>query len=204
MEFTSYLRPVALLAGPVALVSAVLLTAGLGTADPDELLASPLVLASSSVLLVALLGIGSTALVALARLRTEGRGAAGPALAAVGSVLVAGGGWATLFVQPALESRAPEVLEAGLPSVVVGYVTSYVVFCLGWVWTGVALTRSGLVPTWLGATLSVTGALAIAPGPSALRLVLVALAATLVARRLTASAAAPPPVPAGTTAGAAA
>ena len=88
----------------------------------------------------------------------------GPAIAAVGSVLVAGGTWATLFVQPALAAKAPEVLEAGLPSVVVGYAVSYVVFCVGWIWTGIVLIRARLVPTWLGVVPTATGALAIVPG----------------------------------------
>ena len=188
MELTSFLRPVALLAGPVALAAAVLLAAGLITVGEGEILTSPLVLASSSALLIALLGVGAAALAALARLRVEGRGAAGPAIAAVGSVLVAGGTWATLFVQPTIAARAPEVLEAGLPGVVVGYATSYAVFCVGWVWTGVALVRARMVPTWLGVLLTVTGALAVVPGPGAFRLVLLSMAATLVARRLTAPA----------------
>ena len=87
---------------------------------------------------------------------------------------MAGGAWATLFVQPALAAKAPDVLEAGLPSVVVGYVASYVVFSVGWVWTGVALLRARIVPTWLGVLLTVGGALAIVPGPGAFRLLLVA------------------------------
>ena len=97
---------------------------------------------------------------------------------------MAGGTWATLFVQPALAARAPEVLEAGLPSVVVGYAVSYVVFSIGWIWTGVALLRARIVPTWLGVVLTVSGALAVVPGPGAFRLLLVSIAATLVGRTL--------------------
>jgi hypothetical protein len=196
MELTSFLRPVALLAGPVAVVAAALLAAGLITVGDGEILTSPLVIASSSALLIALLGIGAAALAALARLGVEGRGAAGPAIAAVGSVLVAGGTWATLFVQPAIAAKAPDVLEAGLPSVVVGYTASYAVFCVGWIWTGVALVRARLVPTWLGVMLTVTGALAVVPGPSAFRLVLVSVAATLVVRRLATAVPSRSPVPA--------
>ncbi|TFV86670.1 hypothetical protein E4P40_12580 [Blastococcus sp. CT_GayMR20] len=187
MELASFLRPVALLAGPAAVVAAVLLAVALVTVGDGELLTSPMVLASSSALLIALLGVGAAALAALARLQVEGRGAAGPAIAAVGSVLVAGGTWATLFVQPAIAAKAPDVLEAGLPSVVVGYAASYAVFCVGWIWTGVALVRARIVPTWLGMMLAVTGALAIVPGPSAFRLLLLSVVATLVARRLVAA-----------------
>ena len=188
MELMSSLRPLGLLAGPAAVVAAVLLVAGMVTVGDGEILASPLVLASSSSVLIVLLGIGAAALAALTRLRIEGRGAAGPAIAAVGSVLVAGGAWATLFVQPGLAAKAPEVLEAGLPGVVVGYAASYVVFCVGWIWTGVALFRARLVPIWLGVVATATGALAIVPGPSAFRLLPIAIAVSLVMQRLTAPA----------------
>jgi hypothetical protein len=184
VELASILRPAALVAGPAAVVAAVLLVVGLVTVGDGEILTSPLVIASSSSLLVALLGVGAAALAVLTRLRVEGRGAAGPAIAAVGSVLVAGGTWATLFVQPALAARAPDVLEAGLPSVVVGYAASYGVFCAGWIWTGVALLRARTVPTWLGVLLTAGGALAVVPGPGAFRLLLVGIAASLLARRL--------------------
>ena len=80
-------------------------------------------------------------------------------------MLVAGGAWATLFVLPALAAEAPDVLEAGLPSVVVGYIASYAVFCVGWIWTGIALLRARIVPTWLGVLVAVSGALAFVPGP---------------------------------------
>ena len=195
MELAFFLRPFGLLAGPAAAVAAALLVAGLITVGDGEILTSPLVIAASSSLLIALLGVAAAALAVLARLRVEGRGAAGPAIAAVGTVLVAGGNWATLFVQPALAARAPEVLEAGLPSVVVGYAVSYVVFSVGWIWTGVALLRARIVPTWLGVVLTVSGALAVVPGPGALRLLLVSIAATLVVRRLAAPASADEPVP---------
>jgi hypothetical protein len=195
MELAFFLRPFGLLAGPAAVVAAALLVAGLITVGDGEILTSPLVIAASSSLLIALLGVAAAALAVLARLRVEGRGAAGPAIAAVGSVLVAGGTWATLFVQPALAARAPEVLEAGLPSVVVGYAVSYVVFSIGWIWTGVALLRARIVPTWLGVVLTVSGALAVVPGPGAFRLLLVSIAAALVVRRLTAPASADEPVP---------
>ena len=196
MELMSFLRPLGLLAGPAAVVATVLLVAGLITVGDGELMTSPLVLASSSSVLIVLLGIGAAAIATLTRLRIEGRGAAGPAIAAVGSVLVAGGAWATLFVQPGLAAKAPEVLEAGLPGVVVGYVASYVIFCVGWIWTGVALIRARLVPTWLGVVVAATGALAIVPGPSAFRVLPIAIAVSLLARRQAAPVPSGVPVPA--------
>jgi len=127
---------------------------------------------------------------ALARLREDGRGVPGAAIAVVGTVLVAGGGWAALFVLPALAKEAPEVLDAGLQGVLIGYIASYVVFTVGWVWTGVTLIRAHLVPTWLGVLVAVGGALAFVPAPEAFRLLVISVAASLLARRLAA------PVPA--------
>ena len=190
MDIASLLRPLGMVAGPATVLALLLLVGGVVTAGPGGPETSPLGTASSALLLVALLGLGAVAVAALARLREAGRGVPGAALAVVGTVLVAGGGWAALFVLPALAKEAPGVLEHGLESVVVGYVASYVVFTVGWVWTGVALIRARLVPTWLGILVAVGGALAFVPAPEAFRLVVVSVAVSLVARRL----AAPVPV----------
>lgn len=188
MELATLLRPLGLVAGPAAVLAFALLVVGLVTVGEAGLDTSPLAVASSALLLVALLGIGATALAALARGREAGRGMPGAAVAALGTVLVAGGGWAALFVLPGLAAEAPDVLESGLPSVIVGYIASYVVFTVGWVWAGIALLRTRLVPTWLGVLAAVGGALAFVPAPEAFRLLIISVAASLVARRLTAPA----------------
>jgi hypothetical protein len=184
MELASLLRPIGLASGPAAVLAFVALVVGLVTAGEAGLDTSPLAVASSALLLVALLGIGATALAALARGLGTGRGMPGAAIAVLGTVLVAGGGWAALFVLPGLAAEAPEVLESGLSSVIVGYIASYVVFTIGWVWTGIALLRSRLVPTWLAVLVAVGGALAFVPAPEAFRLLVIGIAASLVARRL--------------------
>jgi uncharacterized membrane protein (DUF485 family) len=112
-------------------------------------------------------------------------------VAVVGTVLVAGGQWAALFVLPALSEHAPQVLSSGaLGSVTVGYVASYAVFALGWVATSIGLLRARAVPSWLGVLLLVGGLASFVPAPEALRLLLVSVATTLVAHRV----AAPAPV----------
>jgi len=196
MELASLLRPVGVVAGPAAVLALVLLVGGLVTAGEEGLDTSPLATASSALLLVALLGLGATAVSALARLRAADRGVAGAAIAVVGTVLVAGGGWAALFVLPALAKEAPGVLDTGLESVVVGFIASYVVFTVGWVWTGVALIRAALVPPALGVLVAVGGALAFVPAPEAFRLLVVSVAASLLARRLAAPAPVHAPQPA--------
>lgn len=188
MELASLVRPLGIVAGPAAVVALALLVAGLLTAGEADLETSPLATASSALLLVALLGIGATAIAALARLREAGRGVPGVAIAVVGTVLVAGGAWAALFVLPGLAAEAPGVLETGLPGVIVGYIASYVVFSVGWAWTGIALARAGILPNWLGVLVAVVGGLAFLPAPEAFRLLLISIASSLVAARLAAPA----------------
>jgi hypothetical protein len=184
MDIPSFLRPLGLAAGPITVVALGLEVVAVATAG-DEVESSPLAVAASALLLVALLGIGAVAFAALDRARESGRGPAAPALAVVGSVLVAGGTWAALFVLPSLATEAPEVLESGaLGSVMVGYIASYAVFALGWIATGVALIRASVVPTWLGVLASVGGALAFVPAPESFRLLVISVAVSLLARRL--------------------
>jgi hypothetical protein len=186
MDLPSFLRPLALVALP-ATVLALALEVVAGVTVRGAVEASPLAVASTAAVLVAVLGIGATAVAALTRLREAGRSAAGPALAVVGAVLVAGGQWASLFVLPALSTAAPHLLSSGrLAGVTVGFVASYAVFAVGWITTAVALVRAGVVPGWLGVLLAVGGLAGMAPAPEPARLLVVSVAVLLVARRLTA------------------
>jgi hypothetical protein len=183
----SFLRPLGLAVAPVTVVSLGLVVAAGATASGEAVEASPFAIASSALLLVALLGIAAVGLAAAAARRAAGRGAVSPGLAVVGTVLVAGGGWASLFVLPDLADRAPQLLSSGqLGGVMVGYVASYAVFAAGWVATGIALARAGVVPTWLGALLAVGGAASMVPAPEPLRLLIIGVGVTLVARHLAA------------------
>jgi hypothetical protein len=189
MNPASLLRSLALAAAPLTVAALGLVVAAVGTAGP-AIESSSFAVASSAVLLVALLGVGATAVLAAGRLRDAGRTVAPPAVAVVGTVLVAGGEWAALFVLPALSEHAPQVLSSGaLGSVTVGYVASYAVFALGWITTAAALLRARAVPVWLGVLLLVGSVASLVPAPEAMRLLLVTVAATLVARRM------PAPVP---------
>lgn len=195
MNPSTLLRSLATAAAPLTVLALGLVVVAASTASGAAVEASPFAVASSAVLLVALLGVGATALLALTRLRDAGRAIAPPLVAVVGTVLVAGGQWAALFVLPALSEHAPGVLSSGeLGSVTVGYVASYAVFALGWVATAVALLRIRAVPVWLGVLLLVGSVASLVPAPEALRLLVVSVAATLVARRLTASVPALEPV----------
>jgi len=188
MNPTSLLRSLATAAAPLTVAAVGLVLAAAATAG-SAVESSPFAIASTAVLLIALLGIGATAVLALGGLRAAGRSMAAPAVAIVGTVLVAGGQWAALFVLPALSEHAPQVMSSGaLDSVTVGYVASYAVFALGWVATAVGLLRARVVPVWLGVLLLFGGVASFVPAPEALRLLIVSVATTLVARRITAPA----------------
>jgi hypothetical protein len=185
MNPSSLLRSLATAAAPLTVVALGLVLAAAATAGA-AVESSPFAVASSAVLLVALLGIGAAAVLALGRLREADRAIAPPVVAVVGTVLVAGGQWAALFVLPSLSEHAPQVLSSGaMDSVTVGYVASYAVFALGWIATAATLLRARLVSRWLGALLLVGGVASLVPAPEAMRLLVVSIAATLVARRLT-------------------
>jgi hypothetical protein len=185
MNPTSLLRALATAAAPLTVAAVGLVFAAAATA-PSAVESSPFAVASTALLLIGLLGIGSTGLLVLGRLREAGRSIGAPVVAVVGTVLVAGGQWAALFVLPALSEHAPRVLSSGaLGSVTVGYVASYAVFALGWVATSVGLLRARVVPTWLGVLLLVGGLASFVPAPEALRLLIVSVATTLVAHRIT-------------------
>lgn len=185
MNPSSLLRTLATAAAPLTVAAFGLVLGAASTADAAAVESSPFAVASSAVLLIALLGIGAAALLALGRLREADRAIAPAVMAVIGTVLVAGGQWAALFVLPALSAHAPAVLASGvLGSVTVGYVASYAVFALGWVATAAGLLRARLVPTWLGVFLLIAGIASFVPAPEALRLLLISVAVTLVARRV--------------------
>lgn len=184
MNPSSLLRSLATAAAPLTVASIGLVVAAASTAGA-AVESSPFAIASSALLLVALLGIGAAAVLAMGALRDGGRASAPPVLAVVGTVLVAGGQWAALFVLPALSEHAPNLLTSGaMASVTVGYVASYAVFAIGWIATAIGLLRARVVPVWLGVLLTVGGLASMVPAPEAMRLLIISIAATLVARRL--------------------
>jgi hypothetical protein len=197
MDLASLLRPLGVVAGPAAVVAFGLFIAGMVVHGEDALDGTLLATASSAAMLVTLVAIGAAALAALARLREADRGVAGGAVAVLGSVLVAGGSWAALFVISALATEAPEALEADLVNTMIGFIASYAVFAVGWVWTGIALLRSRLVPTWLGVATTVAGVIAFVPSPEPFRILFIGVVAGLLAHRLGALAPDRQPVPAG-------
>ncbi len=77
-------------------------------------------------------------------------------LASLGTVLSLGFLWGGGFIVPALTSAAPEFLdqvEASPPGIVaLGFITTFVLFALGWLLMGVASLRARVlprIPLWL-------------------------------------------------------
>ncbi|NYJ05554.1 hypothetical protein [Petropleomorpha daqingensis] len=181
----SFLRPLGLAVAPLTVVSLGLAVVAGTTASGAAVEASPFAIASSALLLLALLGIAATGLAAVA----AGRTLVAPGLAVLGAVLVAGGGWASLFVLPDLADRAPRLLSSGqLSGVTVGYVASYAILAIGWLATGIVLARARVVPVWLGVLLAVGGAATMVPAPEPLRLLILSVGVSLAAHRLAAPA----------------
>jgi hypothetical protein len=188
MDLAVLLRAGGLVAGPAAVLAFASFVVAMVTVEESALETAPLAIASSALLLVAALGIAAVAVGVLGRLREEGVATGGPAVAAVGSALVVGGVWATLFVMHPLAAEVPAAMETEIAGIVIGYVASYLVFTVGWVWTGIALLRARAQPTWAGVLLIVAGVLASVPSPEPARMLLIAIAASLAARRLAAPA----------------
>jgi hypothetical protein len=162
-------RGAALLAGPAAVLSTVLVfaaaaaehgddvamaTSGLGIASGVAALATMVCLA------FALAGL----LVRVPALRS-GFGIFAWSLAMIGTVLAAGAEWQQAFVQAGIAHAAPDVYHRGLPALQAGYVLSLLVLGVGWLLVAVALLRAQAtrVAGWL---LIVTGVLCIAPLPN--------------------------------------
>ena len=75
-------------------------------------------------------------------------------VAFVGTVLVAGFAWASLFVAPALATAAPEFLNTGPPP---GLLPTFIPFAVGWLLFGIASLRGRVYPRW-AAILLIVGA----------------------------------------------
>ena len=135
---------------------------------------------------LALLILLAFALLALHRLQEDrlGRlGHAGFAIAAVGTILAAGGAWDSTFTVPYLAENAPAVLDRSTDgSLLAGYVSSYLVFAIGWATFAVATVRAGMLSRGPAIALVVGSLLAILPAPTAIRVLVLTVAAALLGR----------------------
>lgn len=168
------LRPAALATGPLTLLSLLLLVVTFVVEGFDSDLAiakSPYAIAASVCAMIGLM------LLVLALFRfsqefaglREGVGQIGVWLAMIGTLLGVGGAWSMVFVLPGLahmDGAGAEIASSGVPLVQAGYIASFIIMAIGWLLTGIGLTRSGGVPRWAGVALIVGALFCIAPLPS--------------------------------------
>jgi hypothetical protein len=175
-------RTTSRLAGVLALLSvaSVVGSAAATGGDPVKMVTSPMGIGSSVAALAALLllSLALAGLAAALPMLRSGFGAIAWTVATTGTVLVAGGYWASVFVQPGLADVAPQAIRDGLPSLTAGFIASYTVMGLGWIMLAVALTRSKLVGV-SGWVLAAAALLTISPLPFRYLPIAVAAAVTI-------------------------
>jgi hypothetical protein len=103
--------------------------------------------------------------------------------ALIGTVLGAGGYWTYVFVLPSLAATAPRLADQSSGSVVVGFVTSFLVMGVGWLLFAVATLRAGVFPRWAAVAVAIGSVVTIVPMPSRTLLLSVAVAAMALAAR---------------------
>ncbi len=159
-------QPLVRLAGPSAVLAGalVVLTQLLLLVTARETLVETLLSPAYQVgvaVYVASFGVLMIALVATYSVQARQAGAFGVValcLAIVGTVDMAGNMWFDGFVGPWLADVIPAALEVPRNgTLVVGAVSSYLLFPLGWVLYGVASLRAGVFPRWLALGVAVGG-----------------------------------------------
>jgi len=116
-----------------------------------------------------------------ARLTTAGQ--LGFVVALIGTVLAAGGAWDSLFAQPYIADAAPVVLDDPTGgTLLAGFLVSYLVLAIGWTTYAIALLRARVLPTAATVTMLVGALIAIAPAPTAIRVLPIAVGVALAGR----------------------
>jgi hypothetical protein len=161
-------RTAFLMAGPLAVVSIALVIAAASVTGGDavKMAANGLGIASSITALAALIAMlfGLVALPAQVPLLRHGFGRLATIVAALGTILTAGGYWSSVFVQPGLAHVDPDAVRTGITTVTAGFIASYMVMGLGWALVAIALLRAKLIRI-SGWFLVLTSVLAISPAP---------------------------------------
>jgi hypothetical protein len=143
------IRPAFVLAGPAAIASIVLVFASAGASGGDavRMASSGLGIAANLTALAALVAmvVGLAGLPGPVPGLRHGFGRVAWAVATIGTILVAGGYWSSVFVQPGLAHVAPGAVRDGIGSLTAGFVVSYLLMGLGWVLTAIALLRTRML-----------------------------------------------------------
>ena len=87
-------------------------------------------------------------------------GVVGFCAALIGTMDMAGNMWFDGFAGPWIAETAPDaILAGGSGMLVIGALSSYVLFALGWIVFGIVGWRTRMFPAWAGAAFVVAGAL---------------------------------------------
>lgn len=172
----------ALLAGPLAVLSIVLVIAAEATGAMASM-ASPAAVTASAVALVGTISLlfGLLWLHAHTRTPLRGRGGGAMVVALVGAALTVGATWSMVFPAPAFDARFPGLLTEPLPAVVGGYIASNAVLGIGTLLWAAAARRAEVLSRSMSTTLIIGGLLCITPLPA--RYMVIAIALTVFARR---------------------
>ena len=83
-------------------------------------------------------------------------------VAFLGTVLIGGFMWASVFIAPALATEVPEVVDAGPPP---GLLPTFIIFAVGWLLFGIATLRGRVFPRAAAILLIVGAVVTILPLP---------------------------------------
>jgi len=131
-----------------------------------------------------LLGVALLGLYRVQEARLGRLGHAGALVALLGTMLAAGGAWDSTFAVPYLAENAPAVLDRATDgSLLAGYVSSYLVFVLGWAAFAIATLRARMLPRGASIALLVGAVVALVPAPTPIRTLVLAVAVAVLSTR---------------------
>jgi hypothetical protein len=185
--------PIVLGTGLLILVAELLLLVTYDPLNRVEMLRDPIYLAGGVLYFVAFCGLVLSLMAAYERQAAQaGRlGLAGVTAAVVGTLFLGGDLWFETFAVPWLGDVAPAAFDEVGGMVMIGGITSYLLFAAGWVLFGIASLRARIFPAAISLGLVLGGAIGfqalLPPFGMPLGLALVALGGWLI-RELLASA----------------
>lgn len=163
------LSPLARVAGPIAISAAALVVLTrivIFLTIPNDLESLKVVVVEATHAVNSVVSIVAFALLIVAIIATYSRqaraagtlGAIGVGAAVIGTVFMAGDWWYEAFAVPWMADIAPVAFETGAAGrLLIGGLTSFALFAVGWALFGIASLRAGVFPTAISATILVGG-----------------------------------------------
>ena len=157
-----YGAPIAIVAGALMIITRLVILfttpAEIGPFKAYILSSTHAVNSVVSILAFALLVIALVALYEREAGSAGGFGALAFGAAVIGTMFMTGDWWYEAFAVPRLGGVAPDVVDTFVGGrLLIGGVTSFVLFGIGWIMYGVASTRAGVIPRGISITIIVAG-----------------------------------------------